>query len=148
MELEIFNQAEEEIKELETVRKVLEYACSKEKLGKVCFNVIIVDNDYIHELNKNYRNIDRVTDVITFALEDEKDIVEPNGVRMLGDIYISIDKAKSQAEEYGHSLLRELSFLAVHGFYHLLGYDHMNKEEEVIMFQKQEEVLHECKIER
>ncbi len=148
MELEIFNQTEEEIKELETVRKVLEYACSKEKLEKVCFNVIIVDNDYIHELNKNYRNIDRVTDVITFALEDEKDIVEPNGVRMLGDIYISIDKAKSQAEEYGHSLLRELSFLAVHGFYHLLGYDHMNKEEEVIMFQKQEEVLHECKIER
>lgn len=148
MELEIFNQTEEEIKDLETVRKVLEYACSKEKLGKVCFNVIIVDNDYIHELNKNYRNIDRVTDVITFALEDEKDIVEPNGVRMLGDIYISIDKAKSQAEEYGHSLLRELSFLAVHGFYHLLGYDHMNKEEEVIMFQKQEEVLHECKIER
>lgn len=148
MELEIFNQTEEEIKELETVRKVLEYACSKEKLGKVCFNVIIVDNDYIHELNKNYRNIDRVTDVITFALEDEKDIVEPNGVRMLGDIYISIDKAKSQAEEYGHLLLRELSFLAVHGFYHLLGYDHMNKEEEVIMFQKQEEVLHECKIER
>ena len=148
MELEIFNQTEEEIKELETVRKVLEYACSKEKLGKVCFNVIIVDNDYIHELNKNYRNIDRVTDVITFALEDEKDIIEPNGVRMLGDIYISIDKAKSQAEEYGHSLLRELSFLAVHGFYHLLGYDHMNKEEEVIMFQKQEEVLHECKIER
>lgn len=148
MELEIFNQTEEEIKELETVRNVLEYACSKEKLGKVCFNVIIVDNDYIHELNKNYRNIDRVTDVITFALEDEKDIVEPNGVRMLGDIYISIDKAKSQAEEYGHSLLRELSFLAVHGFYHLLGYDHMNKEEEVIMFQKQEEVLHECKIER
>ena len=148
LELEIFNQTEEEIKELETVRKVLEYACSKEKLGKVCFNVIIVDNDYIHELNKNYRNIDRVTDVITFALEDEKDIVEPNGVRMLGDIYISIDKAKSQAEEYGHSLLRELSFLAVHGFYHLLGYDHMNKEEEVIMFQKQEEVLHECKIER
>lgn len=148
MELEIFNQTEEEIKELETVRKVLEYACSKEKLGKVCFNVIIVDNNYIHELNNNYRNIDRVTDVITFALEDEKDIVEPNGVRMLGDIYISIDKAKSQAEEYGHSLLRELSFLAVHGFYHLLGYDHMNKEEEVIMFQKQEEVLHECKIER
>ena len=148
MELEIFNQTEEGIKELETMRKVLEYACSKEKLGKVCFNVIIVDNDYIHELNKNYRNIDRVTDVITFALEDEKDIVEPNGVRMLGDIYISIDKAKSQAEEYGHSLLRELSFLAVHGFYHLLGYDHMNKEEEVIMLQKQEEVLHECKIER
>ena len=148
MELEIFNQTEEEIRELDTVRKVLEYACSKEKLDNVVFNVIIVDNPYIHELNKNYRGIDRETDVITFALEDEEDISEPNGVRMLGDIYISIDKAKAQAEEYGHSLLRELSFLAVHGFYHLLGYDHMVKEEEEIMFQKQEEVLHECKIER
>ncbi len=148
LELEIFNQTEEEIRELDTVRKVLEYACSKEKLDNVVFNVIIVDNPYIHELNKNYRGIDRETDVITFALEDEEDISEPNGVRMLGDIYISIDKAKAQAEEYGHSLLRELSFLAVHGFYHLLGYDHMVKEEEEIMFQKQEEVLHECKIER
>lgn len=72
----------------------------------------------------------------------------PDSERVLGDIYISIDKAKSQAEEYGHSLLRELTFLAVHGFYHLLGYDHMSKEEEEVMFSKQEEVLHECKIER
>lgn len=147
-ELEIFNQTEEEIDELKVVKDVLNYAIQKEKLENVTFNVIIVDNQYIHELNKNYRNIDRETDVITFALEDEKDIAEPNGVRMLGDIYISIDKAKTQAEEYGHSLLRELSFLAVHGFYHLLGYDHMTQEEEKIMFSKQEEVLHECNIER
>lgn len=68
--------------------------------------------------------------------------------RVLGDIYISIDKAKMQAEEYGHSLLRELSFLAVHGFYHLLGYDHMNPEDEKVMFQKQEEVLSEYGINR
>lgn len=147
-ELEIFNQTDKEIEELETVQKVLEYAMRKEKLENVSFNVIIVDNDYIHELNKNYRNIDRETDVITFALEDEKDMVAPVGERVLGDIYISIDKAISQAEEYGHSLLRELSFLAVHGFYHLLGYDHMTEEEEKVMFSKQEEVLHECKIER
>lgn len=147
-ELEIFNQTEEEIDELKVVKDVLNYAIQKEKLENVTFNVIIVDNQYIHELNKNYRNIDRETDVITFALEDEKDIAEPNGVRMLGDIYISIDKAKTQAEEYGHSLLRELSFLAIHGFYHLLGYDHMTQEEEKIMFSKQEEVLHECNIER
>ena len=105
------------------------------------FNLIIVDNKYIHELNKMYRNIDRETDVITFALEDEDTIIIPDNERILGDIYISIDKAKSQAEEYGHSLLRELSFLAVHGFYHLLGYDHQTKEEEEIMFGKQEEVL-------
>ncbi len=147
-ELEIFNQTDKDIPELETVKKVLEYAIKKEHLDHVIFNVIIVDNPYIHELNRDYRNIDRETDVITFALEDEKDMVEPDGGRILGDIYISIDKAISQAEEYGHSLLRELSFLAVHGFYHLLGYDHQTEEEEKVMFAKQEEVLHDCKIER
>ena len=147
-EFEIFNQTNRDIPELETVKSVLQHAVVKEKLENVIFNVIIVDNDYIHELNKNYRNIDRETDVITFALEDEKDMVAPAGERVLGDIYISIDKAISQAEEYGHSLLRELSFLAVHGFYHLLGYDHMTEEDEKIMFSKQEEVLHECEIER
>ena len=135
-ELEIFNQTDEEIDELETVKSVLNYAIKKEKLENVIFNVIIVDNNYIHELNRDYRHIDRETDVITFALEDEKDMVVPDGERVLGDIYISIDKAKSQAKEYGHSLLRELTFLAVHGFYHLLGYDHMTKEEEEIMFSK------------
>lgn len=139
--IEIFKNVDEEIKELETVEKVLYSAIEKEKLDNVVFNLIIVDNKYIHELNKMYRNIDRETDVITFALEDEDTIIIPDNERILGDIYISIDKAKSQAEEYGHSLLRELSFLAVHGFYHLLGYDHQTKEEEEIMFGKQEEVL-------
>ena len=148
MGLEIFNQTEGEITELEVVRDVLEYAIKKEKLKNVSFNVIIVDNNYIHELNKTYRHIDRETDVITFALEDDKTIVIPEDERILGDIYISIDKAISQSQEYHHSLKRELCLLAVHGFYHLLGYDHMTKEEEVVMFQKQEEVLHECKIER
>ena len=119
-ELEIFNQTEEEITELEIVKDVLNYAIKKENLENVMFNVIIVDNQYIHELNKNYRHIDRETDVITFALEDETEMITPVGERVLGDIYISLDKAKSQAKEYGHSLLRELSFLAVHGFYHLL----------------------------
>ena len=139
--VEIFNQTDQEIEELETVDKVLESAIVKENLGDVSFNLIIVDNDYIHELNRDYRKIDRETDVITFALEDEDSLVLPEDIRVLGDIYISIDKARSQAEEYGHSLLRELSFLAVHGFYHLLGYDHMTKEDEKVMFGKQEEVL-------
>lgn len=147
-EVEIFNQTNREITELEQVQEVLAYAIKKEKLSNVLFNVIIVDNSYIHELNKSYRNIDRETDVITFALEDETEMITPEERRVLGDIYISIDKAQQQANEYGHSLLRELSFLAVHGFYHLLGYDHMTEQEEVVMFQKQEEVLHECKIER
>ena len=139
--IEVFVQVEEEIKELETVEKVLYSAIEKEKLENVSFNLIIVDNNYIHELNKTYRNIDRETDVITFALEDEDTLVMPSDERILGDIYISIDRARSQAEDFGHSLLRELSFLAVHGFYHLLGYDHMTEEEEKVMFKKQEEVL-------
>ena len=139
--IEVFVQVEEEIKELETVEKVLHSAIEKEKLENVTFNLIIVDNEYIHELNKNYRGIDRETDVITFALEDEDTLVMPDDLRILGDIYISIDRAKTQAVEYNHSLLRELSFLAVHGFYHLLGYDHMTEEDEKVMFKKQEEVL-------
>lgn len=139
--IEIFVQVDEEIKELETVEKVLYSAIEKEKLEDVFFNLIIVDNKYIHELNRTYRKIDRETDVITFALEDEDSLVLPSKERILGDIYISIDKAKAQAEEYGHTLLRELSFLAVHGFYHLLGYDHMTDEEAKVMFAKQEEVL-------
>jgi len=146
--VEIFVQVEENIEELETVEKVLYSAIEKEKLENVSFNLIIVDNKYIHELNRTYRHIDRETDVITFALEDEDSVVIPEEERILGDIYISIDKAKAQAEEYGHSLLRELSFLAVHGFYHLLGYDHMTEEEEKVMFSKQEEVLKEYGITR
>ena len=146
--IEIFNNTEEEIKELEIVEKVLYSAMDKENLKDTSFNLIIVNNDYIHNLNKEYRNIDRETDVITFALEDEDSIILPEEMRILGDIYISIDKARSQAVEYGHSFLRELSFLAVHGFYHLLGYDHGTKEEEKIMFGKQEEVLESYGIRR
>ena len=140
-QIEVFVQVGEEIPELVTVEKVLNKALEKEKLNNVSFNLIIVDNKYIHELNKTYRNIDRETDVITFALEDDETVVNGSDERILGDIYISLDKAKTQAEEYGHSLLRELSFLAVHGFYHLLGYDHQTKEDEEVMFKKQEEVL-------
>ena len=84
--IEIFNQVGEEIPELETVEKVLDSAIEKEGLEGINFNLIIVDNPYIHELNKNYRNIDRETDVITFALEDDDTMVLPENVRVLGDI--------------------------------------------------------------
>lgn len=146
--IEIFNQTEEELDELETVKKVLDFAVKKENLKNVDFNVIIVGEDYIHELNKNYRNIDRVTDVITFALEDDDTVLNASDRRVLGDVYICLDRAKSQAIEYQHSFLREICFLAVHGFYHLLGYDHQTKEEEEVMFTKQEEVLSGCGIKR
>ena len=146
--IEINNLTDEEIKELDKVHEILLFAMEKEKLVNTSFDIIIVDNDYIHNLNKNYRNIDRETDVITFALEDDEQVINGSDERILGDIYISLEKAKSQAVEYGHSFLRELSFLAVHGFYHLLGYDHMNEEEEKVMFAKQEEVLREYGITR
>ena len=145
--IEIFNQVKEDIEELGIVEKVLLGALEKEGIIDSTFNLIVVDNEYIHNLNKTYRGIDRETDVITFALEDEDTVFVPiEEGRNLGDIYISIEKARSQAEEYGHSLLRELAFLAVHGFYHLLGYDHMTEEEETVMFKKQEEVLADYEI--
>ena len=147
MEIGIFNQTEEKLdKELETVHEVLIHGLKKLNIEEAIFNVIIVDNDYIHKLNKEYRNIDRETDVITFALEDDKTF-NPD-IRILGDVYISIDKAKSQSIEYSHSLLRELCFLAVHGMLHLLGYDHMKEEDEKVMFKLQEEILDEMNIKR
>ena len=142
-----FNETNEEISEFKEVKKVIKKAIEIENLDNLEFNIILVDNNYIHELNKNYRGIDRPTDVITFALEDVDDFKDID-TRVLGDIYISIDKARSQAIEYGHSLTRELCFLAVHGFLHLLGYDHMKKEDEEVMFARQELILDACKIKK
>ena len=147
MNVEIFNETNKDLKELETLPKLIDYAIKSEKLGSVIFNVIIVDEKKIHELNREYRNIDRPTDVITFALEDNEDIIYED-FRLLGDIYICLEKVYSQAEEYGHSVLRELSFLTIHGFLHLLGYDHMNEEDENVMFKRQEEILNGFGIER
>ncbi|MBQ6538912.1 MAG: rRNA maturation RNase YbeY [Bacilli bacterium] len=145
--IEVFNETKESI-DVDDIIAVLEMGCNEENLVDVSFNVIIVDNEYIHKINKEYRNIDKETDVITFALEDEDSVVLPGDERILGDIYISIDKVKSQAKEYGHSEKRELLFLVIHGFYHLLGYDHNTEEEERIMFDKQEKVLSEYGINR
>lgn len=144
---EIFNETNEKIEELKDVEMVLKKAIEIEKLGVVNFNVIIVNNEFIHKMNKEYRGIDRPTDVISFALEDEHDI-DYEDFRLLGDIYISIDKAKEQAKEYGHSLKREICFLSVHGLLHLLGYDHMEKEDEKVMFARQEMILNEAGIEK
>lgn len=138
--IEIFNETNEPIEELEIIENLLNYAIEHEKLDNLEFSVIVVDNEKIHELNKEFRGIDRPTDVITFALEDNEDFPMMD-TRVLGDIYISLDKAKGQALEYGHSFLRELAFLSIHGFLHLLGYDHMKEDEEKIMFDKQEEIL-------
>lgn len=144
---EIFNETEKKLeKEMDKLYKLLEFTLKREKLENVEFNIIFVDSDTIHEINKTYRNVDRVTDVISFALEDNKTIELDH--RVLGDIYICIERAEEQSKEYGHSFLRELSFLMVHGLLHLLGYDHMEPEEEKIMFQKQEDILNEFGITR
>lgn len=140
--VEIFNETNENIENIEILKPLLEYARIKENLEdtELEFSVIIVDNKRIHEINKEYRGIDRPTDVISFALEDNEEI-EFDHYRVLGDIYISIDKVREQAREYGHSEKRELAFLTVHGFLHLLGYDHMKPEDEKVMFARQEEIL-------
>lgn len=124
------------------INKVLKKALKLENVTNAYFDVILVDEDTIQRINKDYRKVDKVTDVISFAFEDN-DKKEYNKVRILGEIYICIPRMKAQAKEYGHSETREIAFLAVHGLLHLLGYDHMTKEDEDVMFGKQEEVLDE-----
>lgn len=145
--IEIFNETTKEIKEIDTIKKLISFAIDYEKLNNIVFNVILVNDETIKEINKNYRNIDTATDVISFALEDNKDF-PINEYRILGDIYISVDKVEKQSELYGHSFLRELAFLTIHGFLHLLGYDHMNIEDEKVMFSKQELILNEYGIQK
>lgn len=136
----IFNETDENLDEyLDTLKGVLEYALKYEKIENSEFNIIFVDSNKIHEINREYRNVDRVTDVISFALEDNLDIKLDH--RVLGDIYICVERAHEQALEYGHSFLREICFLSVHGLLHLLGYDHMKEEDEKVMFTKQDEIL-------
>lgn len=109
-------------------------------------DVNLIDNERIHEINREYRHVDRPTDVISFAFLDHVDgevTIKGDIPTLLGEIFISVDKAEEQANAYGHSLLREMSFLFVHGLLHLLGYDHMTKEEETVMFSLQEEILKE-----
>ena len=110
------------------------------------FSVTIVDDKVIHEYNKQYRNIDRPTDVLSFAFNDFDDGIVDEEINSLGDIIISIETCKRQAKEYGHSLTRELCFLFTHGFLHLLGYDHMNEKDENKMFSLQDEILNELNI--
>ena len=144
---EIFNETKKAIPELTILNDYVKYVVKKLQLSKCEFNIIIVDNQRIHEINKEYRNIDRETDVISFAMEDNMD-VEYQDFRLLGDIYISIDKVVSQAKEYGHSNLREICFLATHGILHLLGYDHMEPVDEKKMFALQNELLDGYNIKR
>lgn len=162
MDIAIFDETNRaEQKHLNLIEQLIISASKKLELGSNFeMSVTIVDNNRIHEINKEYRKIDRPTDVISFAIEDndeedfeiffdtldkEEDFEIP---RLLGDIFISIDKAEEQANEFGHSFDREIGFLAVHGFLHLNGYDHQTEEEEHEMFSLQDEILKENDLER
>lgn len=129
----------------EYLNDVLNHTLQKLNVKNAYFAVIFISDKKMHELNKTYRGIDRTTDVLSFALEDNQII--KTEIRELGDIFISIPKMINQAKEYDHSQKRELSFLAVHGLLHLLGYDHArSKEEEKIQFGLQDEILNDLNI--
>ena len=123
---------------LEIIKETVNQLEIDEDLELSC---ILVDDQKIHEINKEYRNIDRSTDVISFALEDNEQYYVSGMPRSLGDIFISIDHVKMQAEEYGHSLKREMCFLFTHGLLHLLGFDHMEAEDEKEMIAMQKAIL-------
>ena len=136
-----FNLTEDDLsQEILILKKLINYAILVEQVDNVEFNVILADNKYLKRLNKKYRQKNEATDVISFALEDHQDIICYDK-RLLGDIYISVDQAKKQASLESISLLLELARLLVHGFLHLLGYNHENEKEERVMVAKQELIL-------
>lgn len=139
MNYEITNLTDE-IVQIKLIEDLINLTGKKLDVKNSIVEIILTDDKRIHEINKLYRGVDRATDVISFAFQDTFDVLA-NDIVNLGEIYISLDKTKAQAKEYGHSFERELGFLTVHGLLHLLGYDHMNKDDEVEMFAIQEEIL-------
>lgn len=131
-------------KHLSEIEKLLQFAAEQEGIDEEAeVAVSFVDEEEIQHINKTYRDKDSVTDVISFALEEgeDEDFEMPDAPRVLGDIIICVKRAEEQAEDYGHSIERELGFLSVHGLLHLLGYDHMNEADEKKMFGRQDEIL-------
>ena len=149
VDIQFYNQTSESVETYEAmITTVVNETIKQENLTNEMLecSFIFVDNEQIREINANYRQKDAVTDVITFAGE-----IKIQGIpmpRMLGDVFISLPRTREQAERYGHSFERELSFLAVHGCLHLLGYDHIEPEEEKIRLGKHEDVLNALGIRR
>ena len=138
------------------IEKVLSQCFKEEKLenSKLCITVTLTTPKKIQEINKQYRNIDRATDVLSFPMFEKDELdkkIQKNDFEnedILGDIVVSVDKVKEQAIEYGHSFERELSYMIVHGFYHLMGYDHIEEEDKKIMRKKEEYILEKLNISR
>ena len=147
----------EENKDYENiVQKVVKQCFKEENLEntKLYISIILTTPEHIHEINKQYRNVDKETDVLSFPMfekEELDEIIKNQNFEhedVLGDIIISIDKVKGQAKEYGHSFEREFSYMIVHGFYHLMGYDHIKDEDKIVMRPKEENVLNKLGIKR
>lgn len=136
---DIFNEYNYE-KDYSYLNDVINHTFEVLKIVNANMSVILIDDEKMQELNKEYRGVDRTTDVLSFALEDNEDIKLP--IRELGDVFVSIPKMLEQAKEFNHSEKRELSFLVCHGLLHLLGYDHTKSEEdEKIQFGLQDQIL-------
>lgn len=138
---------------IDLLHNLLMFAAKKENISQnIEVSVSVVNNPVIQQLNFEYRDKNEITDVLSFGIQDSSEgkinFEDPNIPVALGDIVISIERAIEQAEEYRHTLERELGFLTVHGFLHLLGYDHLNQEDERIMFHKQDNILKEFGLER
>ena len=147
----------EEKKEYEkTIKKVIEQCFKEENMedSKLYISITLTTPEHIHEINKQYRNVDRATDVLSFPIFEKEEIDEKirnhdfEHEDVLGDIVISIEKVEEQAKDYGHSFEREFAYMLVHGFYHLMGYDHIQEEDKVIMRVKEEKVLKKLGIRR
>lgn len=145
-----FLDIEENDEYIATINKVLEECFKTEKIEdkNLYINIVLTNPQNIHEINKQYRNIDRPTDVLSFPMFEREEIsqLKNENEDILGDIVISIEKVKEQAIEYEHSFTRELAYMVVHGFYHLMGYDHMKEEEKSEMRKKEEVVLNKLNI--
>ncbi len=146
MEYEISNLTNREV-DTTNMERVIKEVSKELDVSNGIVSFVFVDNERIKEINKTYRNKDSETDVISFAFMDEE-INPDTDFTNYGEIYISLEKAESQSIEYGHSFDRELCFLTVHGLLHLLGYDHMKKEDEIKMFGLQDKILNNLGIER
>ena len=133
----------------ETIKKVLKQCFKEEGMekSKIYVSITLTTPEHIHEINKQYRNVDRATDVLSFPMFEKDELdekIKNNDFEhedVLGDIVISIAKVEEQAKEYGHSFEREFAYMLVHGFYHLMGYDHIKEEDKAIMRPKEEKVL-------
>ena len=154
---EILYQGIEEKREYEKiVKKVLTHCFKEEQLEntKLSITIILTTPENIRKINKEYRNVDKATDVLSFPIFEKDELsqkLQENDFTyedMLGDIMISMERVKEQAQEYEHSFEREFSYMLVHGFYHLMGYDHIQEEDKKIMRPKEEKILKDLKMDR